>query len=87
MTQAAHVALMLFLLFFTLFTTYDFWFMIWHCASAGMIPLYLLPAFILSSRNRESGYERGWVELFYITYQFIWSLGTLISIYFKIDTG
>jgi len=73
--QATHSALLLFLLFFTVFTTGDVWFMIWHACSAGMIIIYLLPAFILSLRNRESGYERGWVEIFYLTYQTSWSIG------------
>jgi hypothetical protein len=40
-----------------------------------MIIIYLLPAFILSLRNRESGYERGWVEMLYLTYQTSWSIG------------
>ena len=73
--QAIHSALLLFLLFFTVFMTGDVWFMIWHACSAGMIIIYLLPAFILSMRNRESGYERGWVEVMYITYQVLWSWG------------
>ena len=76
--QATHVALILFLLFFTLFTTKDFYLMMWHLCSAGMVLIYLLPAFILSLRNRESGYERGWVELFYLTYQILWSWGMSI---------
>lgn len=76
--QATDVALILFLLFFTLFTTKDFWLMIWHLCSAGMVLIYLLPAFILSLRNRESGYERGWVEVFYLTYQILWSWGMSI---------
>jgi hypothetical protein len=68
---------MVFLLVFTVTTVRDILFLIYHACAAFFILVYLLPAFILSLRNRESGYERGWVEVFYITYQVLWSWGML----------
>ena len=75
MIQATHTALLIFLFLFTFLTTWDLLFLIYHTCAVGFILIYLLPAFILSMRNRESGYERGWVEVMYITYQVLWSWG------------
>ena len=74
-TQALHVVLLIFLLLFTVLTTEDLLMMVYHLSAAGTILVYLLPAAILSWRNRESGYEKGWVEMLYITYQVLWSWG------------
>ena len=36
---------------------------------------YMIPAGILCALHRESRYERGWVEMFFLTWQTLWTLG------------
>lgn len=74
--QITHTLLLLFNLLFCVLTTYDAIMFIFHCCSIGFVFIYLIPAAVLCWRNRESGYERGWVEMLYITYQVLFSWGT-----------
>lgn len=51
----------------------------YYSAGLFVVLLYLVPAAILSWRDRESAWERGWVEFFYLTFQILLSWGELRS--------
>lgn len=74
-SQAVSTILVLFNFLFTLIGNHDLYLMCYYGAGVLAVLIYLVPAAILCWRNRESAWERGWVEFFYLTFQILLSWG------------
>lgn len=74
-TQATHGFLALLNLVLTLAGTHDIFIISYQAVALLVVLVYAVPATLLCRQNRESGYERGWVEMFYLTFQILLSWG------------
>jgi hypothetical protein len=74
-TQATHGFLALLNLVLTLAGTHDIFIISFQAFALLVVLVYAVPATLLCRKNQESGYERGWVEMFYLTFQTLLSWG------------